>query len=73
LVEHRTSIQPNQVAVGAQVGIAGAKDGDKTMARLIVIPNRKLRLPEPTGGRWGTRIGNPKPAGRLSRYPSAMT
>lgn len=41
VVEHRTSIQPNQVAVGAQVGVAGAKDGDKTMARLIVIPNRK--------------------------------
>jgi hypothetical protein len=41
VVEHRTTIQPSQVAVGAEVGIAGSKDGDKTVARLILIPNKK--------------------------------
>jgi predicted small lipoprotein YifL len=37
VVEHRESVQPSQVAVGAQVGIAGAKNGDASTARLIVI------------------------------------
>jgi hypothetical protein len=41
VIEHRTSIQPKDVAVGSEVGIAGAKEGDKTVARLIVIPNRR--------------------------------
>lgn len=38
VIEHRTSIQPSAVAVGAQVGVAGTKDGDTPIARLIVIP-----------------------------------
>jgi hypothetical protein len=38
VVEHRTSIQPDQVKVGDQLGIAGTKDGDDGVARLIVIP-----------------------------------
>jgi hypothetical protein len=37
VLEHRTTIQPSQVAVGAVVGVAGAKDGDQTTARLVVI------------------------------------
>lgn len=41
VVEHRTTIQPSQVAVGTEVGIAGSKDGDKTVARLVIIPNKK--------------------------------
>lgn len=41
VVEHRTTIQPSQIAVGAEVGVAGGKDGDKTLARLIVIPRKK--------------------------------
>ncbi|MGE5827912.1 MAG: hypothetical protein ACM30G_06040 [Micromonosporaceae bacterium] len=41
VVEHRTSVQPSAVAVGAQVGIAGTKDGNTPIARLIVIPGPK--------------------------------
>jgi hypothetical protein len=40
VVEHRATVQPKDVAVGAAVGIAGAKDGDKAVARLIVIPKK---------------------------------
>jgi len=39
--ERRTSVQPSAVAVGTRIGIAGAKDGDTTVARLIVIPGTK--------------------------------
>ncbi|HEY6596535.1 MAG TPA: hypothetical protein VI011_20875 [Asanoa sp.] len=38
VVERRTSIQPDQVKVGDRLGIAGTKDGDDGVARLIVIP-----------------------------------
>lgn len=38
VVERRTSVQPDQVKVGTVLGVAGAKDGDRTVARLIVIP-----------------------------------
>ena len=41
VIEHRTSIQPKDIAVGAEVGVAGAKEGDKTVAHLVVIPNRR--------------------------------
>ena len=40
VVERRTTIQPKDVAVGTTVGVAGAKDGDRNVARLIRIPNR---------------------------------
>jgi hypothetical protein len=40
VVEHRSTIQPKDVAVGAAVGVAGTKQGDTDMARLIVIPNK---------------------------------
>jgi len=41
VVEHRTQVQPNAIAVGTEVGVAGAKDGDTAVARLIVVPNKK--------------------------------
>ncbi len=41
VVEHRTTIQPNQLAVGAEVGVAGVKDGNQTVARLVLVPERK--------------------------------
>lgn len=41
VIEHRTSVQPSAVEVGAQVGIAGTKDGSTPIARLIVIPGPK--------------------------------
>jgi hypothetical protein len=41
VVEHRTSVQPSELAVGATVGVAGAKNGDQTTARLIVVPGRR--------------------------------
>lgn len=37
VVEHRTSITPDEVAAGDQVGVAGVREGDKTVARLILI------------------------------------
>jgi hypothetical protein len=41
VVESRTSVQPSEVKVGAQLGVSGAKDGDQSVARLIVIPRQK--------------------------------
>jgi hypothetical protein len=41
VVEHRTSIQPDQVEVGDKLGVAGTKDGDTGVARLVVIPAAK--------------------------------
>jgi hypothetical protein len=41
VVERRTTIQPNQVKVGTVLGVAGAKSGANTVARLIVIPTAK--------------------------------
>ncbi len=41
VVEHRTQVQPSAIAVGTEVGVAGAKEGDSTVARLIVVPGRK--------------------------------
>ncbi len=38
--ERRSTIQPENVDVGAEIGVAGAKDGDENVARLIVVPNR---------------------------------
>jgi hypothetical protein len=37
VIESRKQIQPSAVAVGATVGVAGAKDGDTPVARLVVI------------------------------------
>jgi hypothetical protein len=41
VVEHRTTIAPSAIKVGSEVGVAGAKDGDKLTARLIVVPAKK--------------------------------
>jgi hypothetical protein len=37
VIKDRAKIQPNSVPVGAQVGIAGSKDGSVTDARLMVV------------------------------------
>jgi len=39
VVEHRDTIQPKDVAVGAKVGVAGIKQGSTPTANLVVIPN----------------------------------
>ncbi|GAB3950348.1 hypothetical protein [Micromonospora vulcania] len=41
VVERRASVQPSDVKVGTTLGVAGAKDGDKGVARLILIPRAK--------------------------------
>ena len=41
VVERRATVQPSEVKVGATLGVAGAKDGDKGVARLILIPRTK--------------------------------
>jgi hypothetical protein len=41
VVEHRTQIQPSAIAVGTDVGVAGIKQGDTAVARLIVVPRKK--------------------------------
>jgi hypothetical protein len=38
VVEHRTTVQPSSVAVGADVGVAGTKSGDTLTASLMVLP-----------------------------------
>ncbi|WP_319459162.1 hypothetical protein [Micromonospora sp. RTP1Z1] len=38
VVERRTTIQSTDVKVGTPLGVAGAKDGDSGVARLIVVP-----------------------------------
>lgn len=38
VVERRTTIQSSDIKVGTTVGVAGAKDGDGGVARLIVVP-----------------------------------
>ena len=38
VIEHRTTIQPSQLAVGREVGVAGEKSGDTGTAHLVVVP-----------------------------------
>jgi hypothetical protein len=38
VIEHRTTVQPKDVVVGAKVGVAGTKDGTNSIASLLVIP-----------------------------------
>ncbi len=40
VIERRNQVQPNAIAVGTTVGVAGEKSGDGTSARLIVVPNK---------------------------------
>ncbi|WBB78623.1 hypothetical protein O7606_20770 [Micromonospora sp. WMMD882] len=37
VVERRATVQPDGVKVGAKVGVAGAKDGDTVVARLLLV------------------------------------
>ncbi|MFC0100582.1 hypothetical protein ACFFKH_24075 [Micromonospora marina] len=41
VVERRTTIRSADIKVGATVGVAGAKEGDKSVARLVVVPLRQ--------------------------------
>jgi hypothetical protein len=41
VVEKRATVQPSEVKVGTKLGVAGAKDGDKGVARLVLIPRVK--------------------------------
>jgi hypothetical protein len=41
VIERRTTVQPEDVEVGAEVGVAGAKDGDRATARLVVLPRAR--------------------------------
>jgi hypothetical protein len=41
VIENRATIQPSQIKAGAKVALAGPKNGDQLMARLIVIPLAK--------------------------------
>ncbi|MGC1215550.1 MAG: hypothetical protein WA890_30380 [Micromonospora sp.] len=38
VVERRTTVQSSDITVGTTVGVAGVKDGDGGVARLIVVP-----------------------------------
>jgi hypothetical protein len=37
VVERRATVQPNAIKAGAEIGVAGTKEGNTTSARLIVI------------------------------------
>ncbi|MEU0547277.1 hypothetical protein [Micromonospora sp. NPDC005979] len=41
VVEKRSTVQPSEVKVGTTVGVAGTKEGDKGVARLVLIPRAK--------------------------------
>lgn len=41
VLERRTQVQPSAIAVGTEVGVAGAKSGSTPSARLIVVPTKK--------------------------------
>lgn len=38
VIRHSTTVKPEEIKPGTQVGVAGAKDGEKFVARLIVVP-----------------------------------
>ncbi|QGN46282.1 hypothetical protein ACN26Y_08315 [Micromonospora sp. WMMD558] len=41
VLERRRTVQPEAVEVGSVLGVAGAKDGENGVARLIVLPRGK--------------------------------
>jgi hypothetical protein len=41
VVEKRRSVQPSEVKVGQQIGVAGARDGNDAVAHFILIPQQK--------------------------------
>jgi hypothetical protein len=38
VIDRRRTVQPTDLAEGVEVGVAGAKDGDRSVARLIIRP-----------------------------------
>jgi hypothetical protein len=38
VVRHSTTVRPEEIKAGTQVGVAGAKEGENLVARLIVVP-----------------------------------
>jgi hypothetical protein len=38
VVRHSSTVQPEEIKAGTKVGVAGAKEGDRLVARLIVEP-----------------------------------
>lgn len=38
VVRHSGTVKPEEIKVGTRVGVAGAKEGDRYVARLIVVP-----------------------------------
>lgn len=41
VVQRRTTVQADEVQVGTKLGVAGTKDGEQGVARLILIPLKK--------------------------------
>ncbi|MFD6637080.1 hypothetical protein ACFWDN_14800 [Micromonospora chalcea] len=41
VVERRTAIRSNDIKIGTTVAVAGAKDGGRNVARLVVVPIRQ--------------------------------
>jgi hypothetical protein len=41
VIEHRTSIKADAIAAGDEIGVAGTRDGDRAVARLIVKRREK--------------------------------
>lgn len=41
VVEKRASIQPSEIRTGAAIAVAGPKHGERTQARLIVLPLKR--------------------------------
>lgn len=41
VVERRTTVRSTDIKIGTAVGVAGAKDGDRGVARLVVVPLRQ--------------------------------
>ncbi|WP_433494559.1 hypothetical protein ACQP26_29715 [Micromonospora sp. CA-248089] len=41
VVERRTTIRSSDIKIGTTVGVAGAKEGDRSVARLVVVPLRQ--------------------------------
>lgn len=41
VIEHRGTLKASDLAAGTEVGVAGAKEGSATTARLVLIPRKK--------------------------------
>ncbi|MCM0678474.1 hypothetical protein NCC78_27925 [Micromonospora phytophila] len=41
VLERRATVQPDAVKVGSTLGVAGAKDGDTPVARLVILPRTR--------------------------------